>query len=115
MKASHLCVTKFCRGKRRGTQRLCSKCKMRLWRKENPYAALLAWIRGRAKRKGLEFNLTLEWFSAFLVERGYDRLEHHIDRVSAAKGYVMGNLQVLPIGENIAKGNRERGQQLQIL
>lgn len=115
MKSPELCITKFCRHKRGKKDRRCSKCKMRRWREANPDKALFAWIRDRAKRDQREFDLTLEWFRAFLLEQNYDRLEHHIDRISVARGYVMGNLQVLPISDNIAKGNRERGKQLQIL
>lgn len=72
-------------------------------------------LRDRAQRKGLTFDLTFEWLADFCERNGYDPYWHHIDRISCAKGYVKGNLQVLPSGENIAKGNRERGEQLQIL
>lgn len=115
MKSPHLCPTPYCRRPRRKKGTLCSRCAMREWREENPYHALLAHLRWRAKKKGLDFDLHIEWFTEFLNGSKYNRTEHHIDRISVAKGYVMGNLQVLPITENIAKGNRERGKQLQIL
>lgn len=115
MKSPILCITKFCRRPRSAKKVVCSRCHMRAWRKANPIPTLLAQIRWRAKRDKREFNLTIEWFTAFLADRGYDKAEHCIDRISVAKGYTMDNLQVLPIAENIAKGNRERGAQLQIL
>lgn len=77
--------------------------------------ARLSNLRNRSRRKKLEFDLDLEWLETFCEAHGYDPAEHHIDRISVAKGYVKGNLQILPISENIAKGNRERGAQLQIL
>lgn len=70
--------------------------------------AKLAILRDRAARKRVPFDLTLEWLTNFLRENAYDSTEHHIDRDKPWLGYVMGNLQVLPASENIAKGNRER-------
>lgn len=108
-KPSHLCRTKFCRRKghpKRG--RLCSKCSMHRWRAANPMKARLAMLRDRAARKKVPFDLTMVWLEKFLAENAYDPKEHHIDRETPRLGYVMGNLQVMLIGENIAKGNRER-------
>lgn len=88
---------------------------MREWRKGNPVKAILHNLRSRAGHKHLTFDLTLEWLTDFLQRTGHDPQLHHIDRISAGKGYVMGNLQVLPIADNIAKGNRERWGQMQCL
>lgn len=65
-------------------------------------------LRDRAQRKKVPFDLTVEWLERFLVLYDYDPKEHHIDRIRTWLGYVMGNLQILPMSENIAKGNRER-------
>lgn len=110
------CITKYCR-KPQGnkTGGLCSRCSMRRWRAGNPDKARLAMLRARAARKHVPFDLTLDWLNDFLDRNEYDPTLHHIDRISAARGYVMDNLQVLPCAENISKGNRERGAQLQIL
>lgn len=115
MKSPELCPTPYCRRPKAKKKQLCSRCGMRKWRQANPIAAMLACIKSRAKRKGLDFDLDLEWFTEFLRSRNHSRKEHHIDRISVAKGYVKGNLQILSIEENVAKGNRERGRQLQIL
>lgn len=114
-KPLHLCPTKWCRRRKRKKGNLCPRCSLRLWRKANPVAARLAVLRDRAQRKHLAFDLTLPWLERFLRENAHDPSIHHIDRISAGRGYVMGNLQVLPIADNIAKGNRERWGQLQIL
>ena len=107
-KPSHLCVTKFCRHPRGAESPKCSRCAMRQWRMEHPLKAKLAILRDRARRKKVPFDLTLEWLGMFLALNAYDPTEQHIDRVKPWLGYVMGNLQVLPSGENIAKGNRGR-------
>lgn len=115
MKPAHLCPTKYCRRRKAPKKLQCSRCAMRAWRAKNEMKARLAMLRCRAAAKHLTFDLTLEWLDWFCAKYKYNPLEHHIDRISAGKGYVMGNLQVLPISDNIAKGNRERWGQLQIL
>jgi len=81
---------------------------MRAWRESNPDKARLADLRMRSKRKRLPFNLDLEWLRDFLTTNQYDPSLHHIDRRCVLGGYTKDNLQLLPISENIAKGNRER-------
>lgn len=115
MKHPSKCRVKFCRRPHSKKSPLCSRCKMRIWRANNPEHALLAWVKDRAVRDHREFDITLDWFRAFLLENHYDRTLHHIDRISVARGYVKDNLQVLFSSDNIAKGNRERGAQLRIL
>jgi len=108
-KRTGLCITRYCRNpraKNRGS--FCSKCMMRVWRACNPMKARLAALRRRAQVKGIPYNLDLEWLDGFLTSNGYDPKLHHIDRISALGGYTKGNLQLLTIAENIAKGNRER-------
>lgn len=108
-KPSYKCRTRYCRGtghRKRGG--LCGKCSMRRWRQANPVKYRLTVLRQRAARKGVPFNLTLPWLTQFLIDNPYDPTTQHIDRVKVSLGYVMGNLQILDAGENIAKGNRER-------
>ncbi len=109
------CITKFCRGRARLWKTKCAKCEMRAWRKAHPDKARFGNLRTRAKVKKLPFDLTLEWLNAFLAENGYDPSLHHIDRICVLGGYTRNNLQVLPICENIAKGNRERHGQAELL
>lgn len=110
-KPFHLCPTKFCRHRRGNKRPTCSKCSMRAWRERNPVKALLAWLRWRAKVKDVPFDLTLPWFESFLRREGYDRTQHHVDRIRTWEGYTKGNIQLLEGAENIAKGNRERWEE----
>lgn len=85
---------------------------MRAWRAANYGKAKLAWLRNRAKKKNVPFDLTLEWLEQWLKDNNYDPTIHHIDRIKTWLGYTKDNIQVLDIGENVAKGNRERRGQL---
>lgn len=115
MKPPHKCITPYCRRAKRKHHPTCSRCSMRIWRAENPDKARLAILRDRAERKKVPFDLTVDWLEGFLDRNEYDPTLHHIDRIRTWEGYVMTNLQVLPCAENIAKGNRERGAQLQLV
>jgi len=110
-KPPHKCRTKFCRRPHGAKSPLCHRCALRRWRTANPMKAKLAILRDRAARKKVPFNLTVGWLTEFLTVNAYDPKEHHIDREKPWLGYVMGNLQILSSGENIAKGNRERHMQ----
>lgn len=81
---------------------------MRAWRATNPVKCKLGILRDRAARKRVPFDLDLEWLTTFLTDNHYDPTLHHIDRIRTWEGYTKANLQVLPMSENIAKGNRER-------
>jgi len=71
-------------------------------------------LRGNAKRRGLEFALTLDDFRAFsdatgyLVGRGTSKFSLSIDRIDARLGYRLDNIRVLTLSENSTKGNQER-------
>lgn len=107
-KPAHLCATDYCRRPHGPKSPLCGRCSMRQWRAANPLKHRLAVLRHRAARKRVPFDLDLPWLAEFLLTHYYDPATHHIDRIKPWLGYVKGNLQVLLMGENIAKGNRER-------
>jgi hypothetical protein len=70
--------------------------------------------RANAKRRGILFTITLDYFRAWCAETevllgaGRSATSLHVDRKIDALGYVEGNLQVLTNSENIAKENRRR-------
>jgi len=108
-KPKGLCRTKFCRNLSNAAGgHYCSKCKMRVWRACNPLKSILSSLRNRARRKGIPYDLDLDWLDEFLTTHDFNRSLHQIDRICVLGGYTKGNLQLLPYSENIAKGNRER-------
>lgn len=67
-------------------------------------------LKNNARRRGKEFTLTMQEFVDFCEETGYmegkgsSRLSLSVDRIDHNKGYVAGNIQVLSLSENGAKG-----------
>lgn len=109
------CQTKGC-GNRRPAERLhCSTCRMKTWRANNPELASFRHLEESAKRRGIQFPLTLEEFTTWGHAHGYFRskgrreFESSVDRIDQSGPYSLDNIQVLTIGENSAK---ERARQL---
>jgi hypothetical protein len=76
----------------------------------------LSTIKSRAKKKGLDFNLTPEWVDQAFVEakKKYPKLTLRqrgesgfwtgdIDRIDSSKGYTIDNCRILPHSLNVAK------------
>lgn len=100
-KEENKCSTKYCRNrikKSNARHKKCHKCRMRVWRANNPGKAAYHNKRSHATRKGLEFTLTLsEFFSVWVPG-------HVIDRIDATEGYHIWNVQPLTKFENDSKG-----------
>lgn len=92
---------------------------IRQWHLDNPKSGMVRTVRHRAKKKGLEFNLTKEDFTIpeFCPVLGL-RLEQNIgnghggadnspsiDRIDNTKGYIKGNVQVISRLANAMKSN----------
>lgn len=117
-----ICQVRWCRTPKpinrwRGVTRLesvCSRCKSRRWRANNPDKELFRDIRSSASRRKLTFCITLDYlralprFAEYIRLRGIKSNSLHLDRHDPRLGYVVGNLRIITAGENIAKGNRER-------
>ncbi len=109
----HLCITKWCRKRRKKSHLRCSACVMRIWRKKNPLPAFYASLVARARRSRIAVGCTLAEFRKWAVVSGFfvdgERVRGlTVDRKKAHLGYFIDNMQVLGGSENIAKGNRER-------
>lgn len=93
---------------------ICSKCKMRAWRANNPVRDAYANIKNSAHRRGITFRLTLQEFSEWVVATDY--LQHRgrtagsltVDRIDSERGYELDNLQILANFENGLKGSYEQ-------
>jgi hypothetical protein len=114
MKSKSKCQTKYCRNYKAVGKNFCPKCRIRKWRLRYPLHALYFNIKHRAKFRHRHFDLTLCDFIDFCIANRWTGF-CHIDRISAAKGYTLDNIQILSSSCNIAKGNRERHGQLQLL
>lgn len=99
---------------RDGNRALCQKHYMQLWRARNPARAAYANLRDSARKRRLPFELSFDDFALvvgdtpYMEEKGTRVGCFHIDRIDPCLGYTVGNLRVIPLSENIAKGNKER-------
>lgn len=112
--AAGRCCLPYCRGKRHGRNCKCSKCMMREWRAKYPLKAAYSDLRYRARRRGIEFTLTVGQFneicakSGYLERKGSTKHALQIDRINPNLGYTWDNCQVITCSENTSKGNHER-------
>jgi hypothetical protein len=90
--------------------------KRELRRQQDYRKKLICQIRGRAKTRGIEFNLTIEdipyvdvcpLLGCKLVPGTKDNYEytHSVDRIDPTKGYVPGNIWVMSKKANSMKNN----------
>lgn len=105
------CATKFCRGRASvsGKSPYCSKCRSRRFREKHPITAAFMNLKASANRRGIEFTITLEYFTAFWKENDLDGNygckagDLTVDRKNETLGYIPGNLQALTNSENVRK------------
>jgi hypothetical protein len=107
------CATRYCRGHVTDAHLKCSKCRKREFKTAHPERYLFHVVKNNAKRRGKPFTLTMEYFMALIVPTGYLERRGHaphdlsIDRIDSARGYEPGNVRIITIAENCAKGNRD--------
>lgn len=88
----------------------CQYCATKRYRQKHPIRAVYTSLRNNAKRRGKEFNLTLEQFEAFAVKtkllykRGRSKDSHTVERIDPTRGYVIDNIAMLTLSENSRKG-----------
>lgn len=105
-----LCCVKFCRNAKIHDRKICHNHKMKAWRLANPLKAAYATLRDHARRRRVNFTLTLEQYemlitpSDYLNLKGHTREDLHLDRIDPLRGYEFDNLQILTCSENSAKG-----------
>lgn len=88
-----------------------------LWRMNNPEAQLLITAKQRAKKFGLEINISkkdiqIPYLCPFLEEplvrtvgEGHNLMAPSLDRIDNTKGYVKGNVQVISRLANAMKNS----------
>lgn len=109
------CKRKHGPEKRYGKLCLCPAHYMQRWRTLNSRKAGFATLRDHAKARKLPFTIGFDYYLGFMdaaacfdtgAESRGDIVT--IDRKDPSRGYEPGNLQVLTLSDNVAKGNRER-------
>lgn len=104
------CQVALCSRKRSGKSGYCSTHKRRLDKLRYPEYILYHWLKQNARKRGVEFSITLEYFKRWCAEEGFidkknsaDKRYWSVDRKENSKGYVEGNLQAMPTTENAQK------------
>lgn len=88
--------------------------RVREWRKNNPIKSAFINLRSNAKRRGIPFEISFEYFNDFsvktklLTNSGTKAESYSVDRINNEIGYIKGNLQVLSLSDNGYKGYLER-------
>ena len=107
------CWVRGCRKSQKSDRCMCHMHEMRRWRSLNKLASSFCTLRDHAKGRHLAFDLTPDYWRG--LTDGFCFFNHDnpdnvltIDRIDGAKGYLMGNLQVVSVSLNVIKGNRER-------
>jgi hypothetical protein len=108
------CSTPGCKNKRKGRNTKCSKCLTRIWAERHPISYTLAKLRNNAKRRGKQFTITLEQFTAFclkhedyLTAKGRNSHCLSIDRIKSEYGYHIWNIRLLTVGANSARAGHD--------
>lgn len=109
-----VCATRLCRRHAAEGRRVCSTCRCRLSRVNNPVRAAYKDLRDNAKRRKKYFDVTFEQYDNFVRENGYMEGKGrtvgclHVDRKDPLLGYTIANLQVLPAEVNSAKAREDK-------
>ena len=112
-----MCKVKHCRnghGKKKGG--LCDKHSAQWFKHKHRRRWAFNDLKGRAKRRGLAFDLTFDYYCGITDGAGYHEgrstLERGesltVDRIDITRGYEHGNIRVITHSENVAAANRER-------
>lgn len=86
----------------------------RKWRAKNPTRAAFIILKFNAKRRGIPFEITYDYFRQFafktklITSKGREADSMSVDRINNDVGYVEGNLQVMSLSDNGYKGYLER-------
>lgn len=104
------CQTKFCRNTTNG-RTYCNTCRVKQWRKDNPFKYHYDNLRNRAKQRGKVFNLALEQFKLIWLcepEKWKLKLDTkecmwQMDRIEEDGAYEFDNIQIISKTKNIHK------------
>lgn len=95
------CKLPFCRRPREKHKHICAKHKHERQKQLNPIAYQYQVLKSSAKRRGIAFSLTKDYFESFCETNDYIRLKGiysecmTIDRINPDLGYANGNIQMI--------------------
>lgn len=110
--AKRICSEPHCRNMARKHKTKCPTCHKKQWRKKYPMKAAFQTLRQNARRRGIAFTITFEYFEKFcyktnyIAGKGRSKLSYSIDRDKNHLGYIPGNIVIMHKGLNSAKGDR---------
>ena len=102
-------ICKYCPNIIKSRGAVCSTCRSRVSRLNNPVRYAYLKLKDSAKRRNIVFAITLDWFKVFCKDTGYMERKgkmfnkYTVDRIKNDKGYEPGNLQLLTLSENSYK------------
>lgn len=113
---SRLHITRVTQAKRRDKKRKEVNAYNLEWYHNNPEKSMLKQVKARAKKKGIEFNLTLEdiiipelcpLLEIPIIRGSKDgyRQSASLDRIDPNKGYIKGNVRVISMRANVMKND----------
>jgi hypothetical protein len=100
------CDVHGCRSHPAPGRRFCRRCREARYRLFHPYTYSLNKLRNNARRRGHDFDLTLEEWVMFCDLTGYvdargrgaDNLS--VDRIDPAQGYTLHNIRAITVAQN---------------
>ena len=104
-----ICQTGGCQNEARLHRKLCHKCEKRKYREKYPLKYWYDTLKMNAKRRGKDFNLTLEQFGTFCMKTGYDEKKGRtaeslsVDRIRPEEGYVYDNIRAITLSDNVKR------------
>lgn len=104
------CSTPYCRNELKYNGH-CSTCRVRKYKKNNPFKYYYNKLKHRAKERGKPFNLCLEQFKLLWLcepekwesKQSDAETKWQMDRINNSKGYEFDNIQIITKKRNVHK------------
>jgi hypothetical protein len=106
-----ICSTPYCQ--RKAKHNKCYHCQTEAKKLKNPYRYWFGVLRRNARRRGVFFGLSFDYWvkwcddTGYLALKGRSRDSASIDRIINELGYIDGNIQLLTVSNNSQKGAKK--------
>jgi len=107
------CCAYRCKKKHKNKDRFCARHRHIYTKHKDPVAYTYHATRCNAKRRGKDWNLTLQEFREFCEQTDYIKLKgvlsnhYSIDRLDNSIGYQLDNIRCITNNQNSSKGSKE--------